>query len=159
MKQGSQSEMEASQKKGMPSLRPISEGPSIPEVIDRLEDLVRFALECEGKPPRSGVSFVEVYKQLEEVKRTVDALGRDQKELIELIEKTTGETIDIKTSRLSEEDKKILAKLQHLQKLCEVAKDRAYTKMKARHRLSGYRVSLYWSGGNPIIRNLASRSP
>ena len=132
MAQRSQNETEASPKKGMPPLRSIPEGASVPEVVERLEDLVKFALECEGKKVRPDVSFVEVYKQLEEVKRAVDALDRDQKELIELIEKTTGESIDSKSSRLSNEDKKVLERLQRLQKLCEEAKERAYTKMKAR---------------------------
>lgn len=132
MAKTSQNQTTASPKKEMPPLRPIQQGASIPEVVERLEDLVRFALECEGKKLRPDVSFVDVYKQLEEVKRAVDALDRDQKDLIELIEKTTGESIDAKSSRLSEEDKKVLERLQHLQKLCEEAKDRAYTKMKAR---------------------------
>ena len=118
-------------KKGMPALQSMPEGASIPEVVSRLEDLVRFALECEGKRLRPNVSFIDVFKQLEGVKRAVDALGRDQKELINLIEKTTGERVDGKSSRLSEEDKKIVERLQNLQKLCEEAKERAYVKMKA----------------------------
>jgi hypothetical protein len=132
MAQRSQNETEASPKQGMPPLRSIPEGASVPEVVERLEDLVKFALECEGKKVRPDVSFVEVYKQLEEVKRAVDALDRDQKELIDLIEKTTGESIDAKSPRLSEKDRKVLERLQRLQKLCEDAKERTYTKMKAR---------------------------
>jgi seryl-tRNA synthetase len=131
MAQSSQNEAVVSSKK-MPPLRSVPEGASVPEVVERLEDLVKFAIECEGKKIRPDTSFVDVYKQLEEVKRAVDALDHDQKELIELIEKTTGESVDAKSPRLSEEDKKILGRLQHLQKLCEEAKERAYTKMKAR---------------------------
>ena len=131
MKQDNQSAAATSAKKGMPPLQPVPEGASIPEVVARLEDLVKFALECEGKRPRPDVSFVDVFKQLEEVRRAVDALSRDQKELINLIEKTTGERVDVKSSRLSEEDKKIVERLQNLQKLCEEAKERAYVKMKA----------------------------
>ena len=111
---------------------PVSALDGTVDLFERLEDLVKFALECEGNKVRPDVSFVEVYKQLEEVKRAVDSLDRDQKELIELIEKTTGETIDAKNPRLSEKDRKILERLQRLQKVCEEAKERAYTKMKAR---------------------------
>ena len=42
----------------MPPMKPIPSGPaSIPEVVNRLEELVKFALECEGKKLKEGVSF------------------------------------------------------------------------------------------------------
>lgn len=113
-----------------PPAEPPPAAPSIPEVVDRLEELVKFALECEGKELREGVSFVDVFKQLEEVRHAIELLSQDQKELLALFSSATGGRIDITKTELSAEDKKIIDKLRHLQSVCEAAKDRMYTTIK-----------------------------
>ena len=116
----------------MPPLKPIPPGPaSIPEVVNRLEELVKFALECEGKQLKDGVSFVDVFKQLEEVRIAIDLLNKDQQELLALFSSVTGEGIDVNKIPFSEEDKKILDKLKHLQSVCEAAKQRMYVSVKS----------------------------
>jgi hypothetical protein len=115
----------------MPPMRPMPAGPaSIPEVVNRLEDLVKFALECEGKKLKEGVSFVEVFKQLEEVRRAIDLLNKDQQELLSLFASVTGGKIDVNKVPFTDDEKKILEKLNHLQGVCEAAKERMYTTVK-----------------------------
>jgi hypothetical protein len=116
----------------MPPLKINPTGPaSIPEVVNRLEDLVKFALECEGKKLKEGVSFVEVFKQLEEVRTAIDLLNKDQQELLDLFSSVTGGKIEVNKADFTDEQKKILEKLKHLQSVCEAAKQRMYTKVKS----------------------------
>lgn len=116
----------------MPPLRPIpTSAPSIPEVVERLEELVKFALECEGKKLKEGVSFVDVFKQLEEVRAAIDLLNKDQQELLALFSSISGGKVDMNALPFSEEDKKILDKLRHLQSVCEAAKERMYVAIKS----------------------------
>ncbi len=115
----------------MPPLQPIPAGPiSIPEVVNRLEELVKFALECEGKQLKEGVSFVDVFKQLEEVRNAIDLLNQDQHELLNLFSSVTGGSVDVNKIPFSEDDKKTLDKLKHLQSVCEAAKERMYVAVK-----------------------------
>jgi hypothetical protein len=115
----------------MPPVKTIPSGtPTVPEVVNRLEELVQFALECEGRELREGVSFVDIFKQLEEVRHAVEYLNQDQKELLSLFSMATGEKIDMEKVALSDEDKKIVGKLRHLQSVCEAAKQRMYVTTK-----------------------------
>jgi hypothetical protein len=128
----SKQDLPSSQSGEMPPLKTIPEGPtSIPEVVNRLEDLVRFALECEGKPLKDGVSFVDVFKQLEEVRTAIDLLNKDQQELLALFSSVSGGAVDVNTLPFSKEDRKMLDMLKHLQSVCEAAKERMYVSVKA----------------------------
>lgn len=130
MGQSNQNKIET-QKKAPQPLPPLpASGVSIPDVVGRLEDLVLFALECEKKEIREGVSFVEVYNQLKEVRAAIDLLDQDQKNLIELMEKAMGGTVNLEKVPFSNEDKKLVEKLQRLQSMCETAKARTYAKIK-----------------------------
>lgn len=109
-----------------PPLPEVGEGSlSIQAIVNRLDDLVRFALECEHKPLQPDVSFVEVYKQLLEVRKSIDALSQDQQNMLTAIE-----AVGLKPVQLGEayspEDKKVILKLQNLQGICEAAKERLH---------------------------------
>lgn len=122
----------AAQSEQMPPPKQIGPGPvSISEVVNRLEELVKFALECEGKELKEGVSVVDVFKQLEEVRFAIDMLNKDQQELLTLFSSVTGGAADVNKSTLSEEDKKVIDKLKHLQAVCEAAKERMYVTIKS----------------------------
>lgn len=115
----------------MPPLKPFTPGDvSIPDVVNRLEDLVHFALECEGKQMREDISFVEIYKRLQEVRKAIDLLNKDQNDLISLLTKVGGEEFNPNTVDLSVEDKKLLEKLNHLRSVCEAAKERIHAQTR-----------------------------
>ncbi len=113
----------------MPPLKPFGKGDlSIPEVVNRLEDLVNFALECEKKPLREDLSFVDIYKQLQDVRKAIDLLNKDQKDLLALLSEATGGELDLNSIKLSDEDQKLFDKLQRLRSVCESAKERIHTR-------------------------------
>jgi hypothetical protein len=113
----------------MPPLKPFAAGEaSIPEIVDRLEDLVNFAIECEGKSMREDLSFVEVYKRLQEVRKAIDFLNKDQNDLLALLTNLGGTPPDPRTAELSPEDKKLIDKLSHLKLVCEAAKERIHSR-------------------------------
>ena len=119
----------ASQADAMPPLKPIERGEvSLQDIVNRLEDLVNFAMECEGRKMRDDISFVEVYKRLQEVRKAIDLLNQDQTNLLTLLSNVTGQKIDPSTAKLSEDDKKIVDKLAHLRAVCEAAKERIHAK-------------------------------
>ena len=121
----------------MPPLKPIEPGPlSTAEVVNRLEDLVNFALECEGKQIKPDVSFVQVYKQLQEVRQAIDLLIQDQNKLVAMLNAAGQQQINIKPENLSPEDKKIVERIQRLKSLCEEAKDRIRTRTTARPQMA-----------------------
>lgn len=113
-----------------PAAVPDPGATSIPEVVDRLEDLVKFALECENRELKEGVSFVDVFKQLEEVRKAIEMLDQDQQELLELFSSVTGGAVDVNKVPFTDQDKKTLDKLKHLQSVCEAAKERMYATVK-----------------------------
>ncbi len=124
-------EVLATTEAAMPPIPPLPTGPmSIPEVVNRLEELVQFALECERKELKEGFSFVDVFKQLEEVRQSIELLNQDQQELLELFSSVTGGKVDVDKIPFTQEDKKTLDKLRHLQSVCEAAKERMYVAVK-----------------------------
>lgn len=114
----------------MPPMRPF--GPEIlpvKDIVGRLEELVRYVLECEAKPMKEDVSFVEVYKQLVDIRNAINVLSADQQAMLSVLE-SAGITREQMNAGLSVEDKKIVSKLQGLEGICEAAKERLHRSLQ-----------------------------
>jgi hypothetical protein len=101
---------------------------SVTEIVNQLESLVRYALECEDRPLRDDVSFVDVYRQLIGVQKAINSLDKDQRELINLMSRMAGVSPE-ELSSVRPEDEKNIEKLKQLQKLCEDAQERLHASM------------------------------
>lgn len=113
-------------KEERPPLRPVGqEMLPINEIVNRLEELVRFVLECEGKPVQRDVSFVNVYKQLVQIRESINVLSADQQKLLSVLE-GGGMTKAEMSKALSADQKKTISKLHNLQGICEAAKERLH---------------------------------
>jgi hypothetical protein len=108
---------------------------SVTEIVGQLEELVRYALECENKPLKDNVSFIEVYRQLVEVQKAINLLDRDQKELINLMAQVAGvPKSDLATT--NPEDIKNIEKLKMLEKMCGDAQERIHDSMSGQREAS-----------------------
>jgi hypothetical protein len=112
----------------MPPLKPVSTtNMPLHELVDHLEELVMFALECEKKEIQEKVSFVDVYKKLMVIKQSIDLLSKDQQEAVNVMENLSKYgTVPKEDKELAPEDKKLIDKLDHLQSICVSAKERLY---------------------------------
>ncbi len=117
----------------LPGLQPIPDLPMTPEeIVSKLDELVKFALECEKQEIAQGISFTEVFKELQEVQKSVHLLSEFQKETMKAlteIAQQEGYTILPEEEALSVEDKKIISHLKSLTTVCEAARDRIHTEM------------------------------
>lgn len=121
---------EVAEKKDMPPLQPIGTMPlPVNEIVNRLEELVRFVLECETKPIQQDVSFVDIYKQLLKIREAITVLSADQQDMLSMLE-AAGVSRQQMNAALSQEEKKMISKLQNLQGICEAAKDRLHKSIK-----------------------------
>jgi len=110
----------------MPELKPIPLTPmSLPDLVGRLEELVKFALECEGKELGEKVSFVDIYKELMDIRKSINTLDEAQQQTLSIIESASKEDTP-KEPPLTKEEEKTLGKIQHLQEVCEGAKERIH---------------------------------
>ncbi len=116
-----------------PELIPLTELPLNPkEIVEKLEELVKFALECEKKELAEGVSFIKVYKELQELQKSIELLEEAQKENLELLQaiaQREGIQLSSEIEPTTEEDKKIAEKLRTLSDLCETAKERIHSEI------------------------------
>jgi hypothetical protein len=129
--------VEKSGKSNSPALPPLPAMPvftmSLGEMVSRLEDLVNFAMECEHVPFKEGVSFVEVFKQLGEIRKAINNLTQDQQRLLAYLSATAAQIPGMSTDiPISPENTKMLDKIKHLQDVCEEAKERIHTVLQSR---------------------------
>ncbi len=103
------------------------------EALSKLEELIKFALDCEkqGGALADTISFVEIFKQLQEIQTSIKLLNEYQKETMgALADLAHQEGInlseDIQEDSISQEDKKIIDKLQSLTAICEAARERIH---------------------------------
>jgi len=122
---------EPEEQKPMPEMKPIPAVPmALPELVSHLEDLVKFALECEDKKLKNPDSFVNIYQQLLDIRKAIQVLTQDQRATLALIENVVQESGE-EFPPLSKEDQKIFNKIQHLKEICEAAKERIHTSIQA----------------------------
>jgi hypothetical protein len=101
---------------------------SVREIVDQLESLVRYSLECENRPLREDVSFIEVYQQLLDIQKAITVLDKDQKDLIAKMSMASDILPENKPT-VSPEDQKSLEKLKQLEQLCEEARGRLHASL------------------------------
>ena len=120
----------SAERKDRPPLQQI--GPAllpVNEIVNRLEELVRFVLECETTPMQRDVSFVDIYKQLLKIREAITVLSADQQDMLSMLE-TAGVSRQQMSKALSQDEKKMISKLQNLQGICEAAKERLHKSIK-----------------------------
>ena len=103
--------------------------PFLPELVLRLEEMVKFSLECEGKPLKDDVSFVNVYKQLMEIRKAIEILTKEQQATLSLIE----QSVDMEKAKPAQTDKntrKMMEKIHHLKQVCDSAKERIHESIR-----------------------------
>lgn len=119
------------EKQNMPEFKSVPIQPmSITDLVSRLEELVRFTLECEKKEFKEGVSFVEIYKQLTQIREAISILNQDQQDTLTLIENAMQSQTEQKPFELTKENQKLLDKVTNLQDICENAKERIYSSIQ-----------------------------
>lgn len=102
------------------------------EIVSKLQDLVTFALENEKSELAPTVSFVEVYKELQEIQKSIQLLSDYQKETMHLLSDLAtqeGVHISFDDTDLPEKDKKIISQLHSLTTICEAARDRLHSEI------------------------------
>jgi len=113
----------------LPELKPIGPEPmGLSELVNRLEELVKFSLECEQKPLKEEISFVDVYKQLMEIRKAIEILTKDQQFTLSLIEEAGEEQKE--EAPINKEGKRLLNKIGHLKETCESARERAHAALQ-----------------------------
>lgn len=102
------------------------------EIVTKLEDLVKFSLECEQKELRPDISFVEVHKKLLQIQKDIQQFQDSYKQNLALFNLTpedvrpTPEQIE----SLDPKQRKLLERMQTLQSTCENERDRLYQSMQ-----------------------------
>ncbi len=115
-------------KRDFPEIKPIGPTPmGLPELVERLEELVKFSLEFEQKPLKEGVSFVTVYKQLQEIRKAIEVLSKDQQFTLSLIEEAGRDQEELP---ITKEGEKLLNKIGSLRETCEAARERAHVALQ-----------------------------
>lgn len=123
-----------------PSFQSSSQQPTVPEgqnlpnapetfaeLVQRLEDLVKFTVECEKKELRDDISFIDVYKQLMLIKEGVELLNQDY---VLNYDAMKAEGLVPEELKLTPEEGKILTKIGNLQHICEEAKERLHKSLQ-----------------------------
>jgi uncharacterized protein YhaN len=106
---------------------------NVEEMVSRLEDLVNFAMESERMPFKEDVSFIEVFKQLGEIRKAVNNLTQDQQRLLAYLSATAAEIPGMsKNLPISPENTKVFDKIKRLQDVCEEAKERIHAVLQGR---------------------------
>ena len=105
---------------------------SLAGLVGQLEDLVKLALECEKKELSPNFSFVEVNKQLMQLKEVIEMLHQSYIQTLNSLSLTED---DVKKFRKNIEEmkgpeKKLFDTLNHLQTVCEDARSKLYTSLQ-----------------------------
>jgi hypothetical protein len=108
-----------------PMRQPPAGEATVGELVDRLEELVKYTLECEQKKMRDDVSFVDIYRQLLEIRGAISVLTKEQEDLLHQV--TVAAALPESDIPFTEEDRKVLSKIKHLQDICETARERLHT--------------------------------
>lgn len=112
-----------------PAIEFLPESPeSLAQLVDKLEDLVKFTVECEKKELREDISFVDVYQQLMLIKQGVELLNEEYIRYLEAVA-AQGAT-PASEQQLSTEEKHAIKRLSQLQDTCENAKSRIHASLQ-----------------------------
>ena len=112
-----------------PEFRP---GSDLSQLLQRLQDLVKSALDAEKKELISSSSFLKVHQELLNIRKNMELFQENYKKSLSQLGltpedlKPTPEEIE----KLNPKDKKLWEQLEFLRVTCEEAKERAYKSMK-----------------------------
>lgn len=106
--------------------------PSVDQLIQKLEELVRMALEAEHMEPRKNIPFVEIMQDLALVKKALDAISADQENinvLVKYMKEHYPPQQEIKKD--DKQEHRQMEKLKELTEICEAARDRLHAELTA----------------------------
>src|SRR5438445_10239548 len=106
--------------------------PSMEVLVEQLEDLVKLALECEKKELVNTASFIEVNKQLIQLREVINILHQSY---IQALHSLSLKEADVDKFRKNMEamkapEKKLLDKLNRLEGVCEEARAKLYSSLQ-----------------------------
>lgn len=113
-----------------PILEPIVPD-SMKQLVNLLEETVRMVVDVEKYELKPGVSFPEVMKDLQLIKKAVAAMADDQKDLSEYLDSLKEQYGPVPPAEkiLGKEDQAVLEKLKKLETICEGARERIHDEM------------------------------
>ncbi|MCE5293071.1 MAG: hypothetical protein LLF94_00470 [Chlamydiales bacterium] len=105
----------------------------VSNVVQQLEDLVKFSIECEERDLRPDVSFVEVHKKLLQIQKDVQQFQDNYRAHLAMFGLTPEEVraTPEEIEALDPKKRKIFDRMKNLQTTCEEARDRLYQSMQA----------------------------
>ncbi|MDB6081848.1 MAG: hypothetical protein JWO53_1120 [Chlamydiia bacterium] len=103
-------------------------------VVKELEELVKLAIQCEKKDINPNISFDVVNKKLVELRKIVNDLHQSYINTLKKLSLTEDEVKKYQENiqKLNEPEKKLLLKIQELQKQSEEAKERMADSLKGK---------------------------
>ncbi len=101
-------------------------------IVQQLEDLVKFTLECEEKDLKPEVSFVEVHKKLMQIQKDIELFQSNYRTDLAMFNLTPEEVrpTQEELESLDPKQKKIFDRMKMLQETCESARERIYQSMQ-----------------------------
>jgi len=104
----------------------------VSEIVQQLEDLVKFTLECEEKELKPDVSFVEVHKKLMQIQKDIELFQSNYRAHLSMFNLTPEDVRPTpeELGSLDPKQKKVFERMKALQTSCESARERIYQSMQ-----------------------------
>lgn len=101
-------------------------------LLQQLQDLVKFSMECETKDLKPSASFIEIHKELLKIRQSIALFQENYKNHLALVGLTPEDVrpTPADLEQLSPKDKKIVDQLKSLTNTCEEARERVYMSLK-----------------------------
>lgn len=111
-----------------PSRPPGANPLDMTRIVQQLEDLVRLAVECEGKPINPSVNFFEVHKQLLTIRKNLEAFQTAYHRHLAALGLTPEQvkTRPQLTSPLGDKEKAMMERIAKLQEQCEKEREKIH---------------------------------
>jgi len=116
------------------SQSPVNPSPlDMTRIVQQLEDLVRLAVECEGKKIAPSVNIFEVHKQLLVIRKNLEAFQAAYRRHLASLG-LTPEQVKIRpqrTSPIGEKEKEMMERIGRLQEQCEQEREKIHEALLA----------------------------
>ncbi|MBS0635276.1 MAG: hypothetical protein JSR37_07425 [Verrucomicrobia bacterium] len=104
----------------------------VTSIVQQLEDLVKFSIECEEKELKPNISFIDIHKKLLQIQQDIQ---RFQDNYRAHLAQYGLKPEDVRPSpeeiaALDPKQRKIFDRMESLKKVCEGARDRLYQSMQ-----------------------------
>ena len=102
-------------------------------IIQQLEDLVKFSLECEEHDLKPDISFVDVHKKLLQIQSDIQLFQENYRMHLAMLNLTPEDVRPTpeEVEALDPRQRKIFERMNALQSTCEDARERLYKSMQA----------------------------